>query len=101
MEATNSKSKLRTYLVPIEVSIFKVGCCVEGRMSEILASPYLRGLLSISRPTFTALSSTVNRTTAVRFDSNSYPIGIDTHASRCMVNTLHLFEDLKLRDVGR
>ncbi len=43
----------------------------------------------------------VNCTTrAICFDSESYPIGIDTYASRCMVNAPHLFEDLKLGDVG-
>ncbi len=99
-EVTNSKSKLRTYLVPIGVSIIKVGCCVEGRMREILASHHLRELLSISRPTYTTLSSAVDRTTAVRFDSNSYSIGIDTHTLRCMVNAPHPFTDLKLGDVG-
>jgi hypothetical protein len=34
----------------------------------------------------------------VHFDSDSYPVGIDNHASRCMVNSPHLFEDLKLSD---
>jgi hypothetical protein len=34
----------------------------------------------------------------VCFDSDSYPVGIDNHASRCMVNSPHLFEDLKLSD---
>jgi hypothetical protein len=37
---------------------------------------------------------------AVQFDSNSYPIRINTHASRCMVNAPHLFKDLKIWDVG-
>jgi hypothetical protein len=32
----------------------------------------------------------------VHFDSDSYPVGINNHASRCMVNSPHLFEDLKL-----
>jgi hypothetical protein len=100
MEATNSKSKLRTYLILIAVSIFKVGCPVEGRMREILASRHLRELPSISRPTFTTLSSAVDRTAAVRFNSDSYPIRIDTHALRCMVDAPHLFKDLKLGDVG-
>jgi hypothetical protein len=69
-------------------------------MREILASPHLMKLQSISRPTSTALSRAVDRTAAVHFDSDSYPIGIDTHVSRCMVNAPHLFKDLKLRDVG-
>ncbi len=42
----------------------------------------------------------VNHTRAVHFDSDSYPIKIDTHALRCMVNAPHFFEDLKLREVG-
>jgi hypothetical protein len=46
------------------------------------------------------MSSAVDHTRTVRFDSDSYPIGIDTHASRCMVNAPHLFEDLTLGDVG-
>jgi hypothetical protein len=99
MEST-IKAKLRTYLVPIAVSIFKAGCRVEGQLREILASHGLRELPSISRPTFTALSSVDNRTNAVQFGSNSYSIGINIHASRCMVNVPHLFEDLKLGDVG-
>jgi hypothetical protein len=47
-----------------------------------------------------AMLSGVNRTRAICFDSNSYPIGIDTHALRCMVNAPHLFKDLKLGEVG-
>ncbi len=42
----------------------------------------------------------VNRTRAVCFNPDSYPIGIDTHALRCMVNAPHLFKDLKLGEVG-
>jgi hypothetical protein len=45
------------------------------------------------------MSSKVNRTRTVCFDSNSYPIGID-HALCCMANAPHLFENLKLGDVG-
>ncbi len=99
-EATNGKSMLRTYLVLIMVSILRVGCRVEGWLRELLASHRLREILSFPRPTFTTLLSAVGRTRAVSFDSNSYPIEIDTYASGCMVNAPHLFEDLKLGDVG-
>ncbi len=34
----------------------------------------------------------------VRFDSDFYLIGVDNHASRCMANAPHLFEDLRLND---
>jgi hypothetical protein len=32
----------------------------------------------------------------VQFDSDSFLIGVDSHASRCMANDTHLFEDLRL-----
>jgi len=94
------QSKLWTYLFPIVVSIFKVGCCVKGQVREILTCHCLRELPSITRPTYTALSSAFDCIAAIRFDSDSYLIGIDSHASRCMANAPHLIEDLKLRDVG-
>jgi hypothetical protein len=100
MEATNGKSMLRTYLVPIAVSNLRVGCQVEGRMRELLAFHHLRELPSFPQPTFTALLSAVNHTSTLCFNFDSYPIKIDTHTSRCMVNTPHLFKDLKLRNVG-
>jgi hypothetical protein len=38
----------------------------------------------------------------VRFDSDSYSIGVDSHASICMANKAHLFEDLRLnKDKGQ
>jgi hypothetical protein len=94
------KAKLRTYLVSVTVSAFKVGCHVEGRLRELLASHHPRELPSFPGPNFTALLSMVDCTRAVHFDSNSYPIGIDTLAMHCMANAPQLFEDLKLGDVG-
>ncbi len=94
------KSRLRTYLFPIKVSVFRVGCHVEGWLRELLTSHRPRKLPSFPQPTFTALSSAIDRTRTIQFDSDSYPIGIDTHALRCMVNAPHLFEDLKLGKVG-
>ncbi len=69
-------------------------------MREILASCHLRELPSIPKPTFTALSSTVNHILAVCFDFDSYPIGINTYVLCCMVNASHLFENLIFGDVG-
>ncbi len=37
----------------------------------------------------------------VRFDSDSYLIGVDNHASKCMANAPHLFEDLHLNNKGQ
>jgi hypothetical protein len=94
------KTKLRTYLVPNTVFMFRVGCLLKGWLRESLSSHRLMELPYVSRPTFTAMLSTVDRTRAIRFDFDSYPIGIGTHTLRCMVNAPHLFKDLKLGDVG-
>jgi hypothetical protein len=34
----------------------------------------------------------------VRFNSDSYPVEVDNHASKCMANAPHLFEDLHLNN---
>jgi hypothetical protein len=101
----NSKAKLQAYLILLVVSLFKVGCRIESSLRlcwlmKIMASHCLREIPSLSAPTYAALSSMVNVISAIRFDSNFYPIGVDCHASRCMANATHLFEDLKLEEVG-
>ncbi len=83
------KEKLWTYLVPVAVSVFKVGCYVEGRLRELLASHHLRELPSFPDQPLPLCPAQLTA-----------PIGIDTHTSRCMVNAPHLFEDLKLGEVG-
>ncbi len=45
MESTNN-AILRTYLVPIPVSVFRVGCRMEGRLRELLTSHHPRKLPS-------------------------------------------------------
>jgi hypothetical protein len=45
-----------------------------------------------------ALQSAFLDNPAVQFDLDSFSIGIDNHASQCMVNTSHIFEDLQLTD---
>jgi hypothetical protein len=37
----------------------------------------------------------------VRFDSDSYLINVDNHASKCMANVPHLFEDLRPDNKGQ
>jgi hypothetical protein len=101
----NSKAKLWAYLIPLAVSLFKVGCCIKSslhlcQLRKIMASHCLRELPSITAPTYAAPLSAINGILAIKFDSNSYLIGVDCHASCCMANTPHLFEDLKLGEVG-
>jgi hypothetical protein len=83
--------KLPTYLVPSLFAAFKVGCCVENKIRRFLR-PLQRA------PRLLALQSAFLTNPAVRFDSDSFFIGIDNHASRCMANAPHLFEDLQLID---
>ncbi len=55
------------------------------------------------REPLTAFSASSGPPTCARsicFDSDSYLIGVDCHASCCMANSPHLFEDLKLAKVG-
>jgi hypothetical protein len=83
------KKKLPSYLVPALVAAFKVGCCVETKLRRFLC-PIQRA------PLFLALQRAFLDDPAVRFDSDSFSIGINNHASRCMANAPHLFEDLHL-----
>jgi hypothetical protein len=83
---------LRTYLFPAAFATFRVGCCVESFLRRFLGPP-------IWDPTCLALQSETTLQTApplVRFDSDSYLIRVDNHASRCMATAPHLFEDLHL-----
>jgi hypothetical protein len=61
----------------------------------------LRELPSKAASTHSVLASAVKDITAtIQFDSDSFPIGVDCHASRCMANAPNLFEDLKLTKIG-
>jgi hypothetical protein len=73
--------KLPSYLVPAFFAAIKVGCCIEAYLHKFMR-PLQRA------PQFLAL----------QFDLDSFSIGIDNHASPCMANAPHLFEDLQLRD---
>jgi hypothetical protein len=86
--------KLPSYLAPALFATFKVGCRVENKLRCFLC-PIQRA------PRFLALQGASLGNPAVQFDTDSFKIEIDNHASRCMANTSHLFEDLHLiNDAG-
>ena len=91
MQDKTIKQKLPTYLVPALFAALKVGCCVKYKLRRFLR-------LSQQAPRFLALQGAFVDNPAVRFDSDSFSIGIDNHASRCMANDTHLFENLHLTD---
>jgi hypothetical protein len=78
---------MRTYLFPALFTAFKVGCRVESFLRQC-SGPVCSHLAFQSEQTPTTLP--------VQFDSDSFLIGVDSHASRCMVNDTHLFENLRL-----
>jgi hypothetical protein len=101
----SNKTKLWTYLVPIAVTLLKVSCCIESclrrwRLRELFHFRRLRELPSIAVLTYTALLGIINGILTVRFDLDSYPISINCHVSRCMVNSPHLFKNLQLKQGG-
>ena len=83
------KLPVASYLVQAFFTTFKVGCCVENKFCHFLC-PFPRA----SR--FLALQGAFLDNPAVQFDSDSFSIGIDNHASGYMANAPHLFEDLHL-----
>ncbi len=80
---------MQTYLFPVLFTAFKVGCQVEAFLRQYSGPPYCH-LVFQSKQELQPTSP------PVRFDSNSYLISVDSHASRCMANDTHLFEDLRL-----
>jgi hypothetical protein len=89
IQDTTIKNKLPTYLVPALFAALKVGCRIEAKLRRFLC-PLKRA------PWFLALQSAFLDNPAVRFNSDSFSIGINNHASRCMANAPHLFENLHL-----
>ena len=81
-KATQDKTitqELFSYLVPALFAAFKVSCCVESELRR-----FLRPIQRV--PRFLAFQGTSLGNPTVRFDSDSFEIGIDNHASRCMAN---------------
>ncbi len=94
IQDTTIKNKLPTYLVPALFAALKVGCCIEAKLRRFLR-PLKRA------PRFLALQSAFLDNPAVQFDSDSFSIGINNHASGCMANAPHLFENLHLTNDAR
>jgi len=76
---------------------FQVGCCVEAMLRTAIKWVHA---LRWPAPHKLRLALQANRHPAlandVRFDSNSFAIGVDNHASHCMGNDKRLFDNLIL-----
>jgi hypothetical protein len=85
---------LRAHLFALTMTSLKAGCQVESslrclRQSHIFHPYALAGIKG---------DSTSGQ---FHFDSDSFQIRIDNHASYCIANSPHLFDDLILLDVGK
>ena len=93
-----SGATMRNYLFPVLFTAYKVGCRVEAFLRRFSGPPtWVHSHLA-----FQSEATLQSASPPVRFNSDSYPIGVDSHASRCMANKAHLFEDLHLnKDKGQ
>ena len=94
----NSGATIRTYLFSALFNAYKVGCCMEIFLQRFSGPPTWA-------PSYLALQSEAmlqSASSPVRFNSDSYPIGVDSHTSKCMAINPHFFEDLRLnKDKGQ
>ncbi len=95
-EGVKLKNKLWAYLFPFAMATFQVGCRVEFFFHQ-------SGRLGWPPDCFTALAGKVGPpyNPYLSFNSDSYRIGVDNHASFCMADSPHLFEDLHLVNKGK
>ena len=100
MEATKTRKhgRWRSYLFPFLWRAYQVGCCV-----EVVLRRFVGWLRILRHPvqwwTTRHLALQADRPRRVlqtRFDSDSFAVGVDNHASRCMGNDKRLFENLTL-----
>jgi hypothetical protein len=87
------REKLRAHLFALIIASLKAGCCVEASLQNLCHPHHAR---------FTALQGTHGNpwSNQVRFDSESFPIGVDNHALYCYVNSRYLLDYLVLSDEG-
>ncbi len=87
------REKLRAHLFALTIASLKAGCGVESSLQNFCHPHHAR---------FTALQGTHGNpwSNQVRFDSDSFPIGVDSHASYCYINSPHLLDDLVLSNKG-
>ncbi len=93
-QVQRKKSFILTYLLPLALIAFKVGCQVEHSIRRLKAA------LTIERlPKLVAFATTTQlpyQVPRIHFDTNSFVISVETLASVTLGNHPNQFEDLKL-----
>ena len=90
----NKRAQWHTYLFSALWLAFRVGCCVEAVIRSALKC--FHSFRWPRRAMRVALQANDARANDIRFDSDSFAVGVDNHASRCMGNDKRLFENLVL-----
>jgi hypothetical protein len=85
------KAMLWPHLFALAIAYFRVGCHVESHLHCIFGAP-LR---------LTAFISSAGNPDQVRFHSDLFLVHVNNHASYCMANSPHFFENLVLSEVGK
>jgi hypothetical protein len=85
------KAMLWVHLFALAIAYFRVCCRVKSHLHCIFGAP-----LHLS-----FFNSSTGNPDQVRFDSDSFLVRVDNHASYCMANSPHLFENLVLSKVGK
>jgi hypothetical protein len=88
------RENLRAHLFALPIVSLKVGCRVESSIQS-LCHPHHAWFTTALQGTHGNLWSN-----QVCFDSDSFPIEVDNHASYCYVNSSHLLDNLVLSDKG-
>ncbi len=93
-QAQKKKSIMLTYLLPLALISFRVGCHVEHFYCHLQAALNINQCLPkiVAFAASTILPYQVPR---IRFDTNSFVIGVDTFASITLGNHPNQFENLK------
>jgi hypothetical protein len=90
-----NKPKAKTYLWALAWIVFKVGCCIEYSIRLCLKRWHRLPRLTKHQSIRLVFQADKGRSDPhVRFDSNSIPVGVDNHPSRCLAQDKRLFENL-------
>jgi hypothetical protein len=85
-QAQRKKSLMLTYLLPLALISFKTGCCVEHSLRHLQAALNMHQCLP--KIVAFAMSTTLPyQVPSIRFDTDSFTIGIDTFASIMLETT--------------
>ncbi len=85
-----------TYLLPLALIAFKVGCCVEHSVRPLKAALTINCLPKLVE--FAMATDLLYQVPRIRFDTNSCVIGVDTFASITLGNHPDQFKDLKMHN---